>query len=160
MYVRSFLGLVRYVSWFLPKLADYTAILTPLTTKAAKRAFPEWTSDHQNAFQAIKGIVISRECLTVINHENMGKNKVFVTCDWRTGATLSYGETWETARPVAYNSIQLKAAEKNYPVHEKELLAIIRALKKWCSDLLGIPIYVYTDHRTLENFDTQRDLSR
>jgi hypothetical protein len=159
MYVRSFLGLVRYVSWFLPKLADYTAILTPLTTKAAKRAFPEWTSDHQNAFQAIKGIVISRECLTVINHENMGKNKVFVTCDWRTGATLSYGETWETARPVAYNSIQLKAAEKNYPVHEKELLAIIRALKKWCSDLLGIPIYVYTDHRTLENFDTQRDLS-
>ena len=39
-------------------------------------------------------------------------------------------------------------------------MAIIRALKKWRSDLLGIPIYVYTDHRTLQNFDTQRDLSR
>ena len=25
---------------------------------------------------------------------------------------------------------------------------------------MGIPIYVYTDHRTLQNFDTQRDLSR
>ena len=56
--------------------------------------------------------------------------------------------------------MQLKAAEKNYPVHEKELLAIIHALKKWRSDLLGTHFYVYTDHRTLENFDTQKDLSR
>jgi hypothetical protein len=56
--------------------------------------------------------------------------------------------------------MQLKGLEKNYPVHEKELLAVIQALKKWRSDLLGIPIYVYTDHRTLQNFDTQRDLSR
>src|ERR1700691_5578832 len=55
--------------------------------------------------------------------------------------------------------MQLKGAEKNYPVHEKELLAIVRSLKKWRADLLGIPIIVYTDHRTLENFDTQRDLS-
>jgi hypothetical protein len=55
--------------------------------------------------------------------------------------------------------MQLKGAEKNYPVHEKELLAIIRALKKWRSDLLGSHIFVYTDHRTLENFDTQKDLS-
>ena len=38
--VRSFLGLVRYVSLFLPKLADYTCVLTPLTTKDACRDFP------------------------------------------------------------------------------------------------------------------------
>jgi hypothetical protein len=56
--------------------------------------------------------------------------------------------------------MQLKGAERNYPVHGKELLAIIRALKKWRSDLLGMTFTVYTDHRTLENFDTQRDLSR
>src|ERR1700722_3992437 len=56
--------------------------------------------------------------------------------------------------------MQLKAAEKNYPIHEKQLLAIVRALKKWRSDLLGSPIYVYTDHRTLENFDSQCELSR
>ena len=56
--------------------------------------------------------------------------------------------------------MQLKGAEKNYLVHEKELLAIICTLKKWRLDLLGIPIVVYTDHCTLQNFDTQRDLSR
>ena len=69
------------------------------------------------------------------------------------------GTSWELARPVAFDSMQLKGAEKNYPVHEKELLAIVRALKKWGSDLIGIPIVVYTDHRMLQNFDTQRDLS-
>jgi len=52
-----------------------------------------------------------------------------------------------------------KAAQLNYPVHEKELLAIICALQKWCSELLGAPITIYTDHRTLENFDQQKDLS-
>lgn len=64
------------------------------------------------------------------------------------------------ARPVAFNSLQLKPAERNYPVHEKELLAIICALKKWCFDLLGTHFFVYTDHQTLENFNTQKDLSR
>jgi hypothetical protein len=63
--------------------------------------------------------------------------------------------TWETVRPVAFDSMQLKGAERNYPVHEKEMLAIIRALKKWCSDVLRTQIFVYTDHRTSENFDTQ-----
>jgi hypothetical protein len=107
--------------------------------------------------------VVSQECLTTIDHTNLGKNQVFVTCDasdWRTGATLSVSPSWELARPVAFDSMQLKGPEKNYPVHKKELLAIIRALKKWCSDLLGIPIVIYTDHRTLENFNMQRDLSR
>jgi len=53
-----------------------------------------------------------------------------------------------------------KGAQLNYPVHEKELLAIIRALEKWRSDLLGVEFFVYTDHRTLENFDQQQDLSQ
>jgi hypothetical protein len=161
--VRSFLGLVRYIAVYFPQLAEHTRLLTPLTTKEARKSFPPWTSEHQEAFDAIKALVVGRKCLTVIDHLNPGDNKIFVTCDasdWRTGATLSFGLTWETARPVAFDSMQLKAAERNYPVHEKELLAIIRALKKWRSDLLGSHIHVYTDHRTLENFDTQRDLSR
>jgi RNase H-like domain found in reverse transcriptase len=56
--------------------------------------------------------------------------------------------------------MQLNAAQKNYLVHEKELLAVIRALRKWRADLLGSPILIYTDHRTLENFNSQKELSR
>jgi hypothetical protein len=67
-------------------------------------------------------------------------NKIFVTTDasdYGSGAMLSFGKTYETARPVAYDSRSFKGAELNYPVHEKELLAIIRALAKWRTDLLG-----------------------
>ena len=84
--------------------------------------------------------------------------KIFVTTDASeraTGAVLSFGKTWESARPVAFESMTLKGAELNYPVHEKELLAILRALRKWKVDLMGSEFLVYTDHKTLLNFNTQ-----
>jgi hypothetical protein len=146
----------------LPTLIDHARILTPLTTKAAELSFPLWSHKHTQAFNAIKELVTSPKCLTTIDHDNPGNNKIFLTCDaldYRTGTVLSWGETWETARPVAFNSTQLCDAELIYPVHEKELLAIIRGLKKWQVELLGGPIQVYTDHRTLENFTTQKGLS-
>jgi hypothetical protein len=88
--------------------------------------------------------------------------EIYVTTDASdtcSGAVLSFGPSWEAARPVAFNSSTFKGAELNYPVHEKELLAMIRALKKWRSDLIGSPFFVFTDHKPLENFDNQRDLS-
>jgi len=97
--VCAFLGLVRYVADFLPFLADHTSILTPLTHKSVDVIFPLWTTTHQHAFDAIKTLVTSRDCLTTINHDNMQDNKIFVTCDAsdrRTGAMLSYGTTWES----------------------------------------------------------------
>ena len=38
--VYAFLGLVQYISFYLPKLADHTVILTPLMTKESKKNFP------------------------------------------------------------------------------------------------------------------------
>jgi hypothetical protein len=161
--VQQFLGLVRYLNAFLPRLALHSSILSKLTTKECEKHFPPWTEIHQNAFDKIKEIVISRECLTVIDHQKLDTNKIFVTTDasdYSTGAVLSFGPTWESARPVAFDSCTLKDAELNYPVHEKELLAVMRALQKWKCDLLGSSFFVYTDHKTLLNFDTQKDLSR
>ena len=163
--VRAFIGLVRYISAFLPKLSDYTAVLGNLITKEADRHFPPWTTEHATAFARIKQLVVSRECLTTIDLSllDSGSHNIYVTTDASdtgTGAVLSFGKTWETARPVACESMTLKGAQLNYPVHEKEMLAVIRALTKWRVDLLGVPFLVYTDHKTLENFNTQRDLSR
>jgi len=53
-----------------------------------------------------------------------------------------------------------KGAQLNYLVHEKEMLVIIRVLTKWCVNLLGVPFLVYTNHKTLENFHLQHNLSR
>jgi hypothetical protein len=88
--------------------------------------------------------------------------KIFVTMDASkkaTGAVLSFRKTWETARPVAFESMTLKGAELNYPVHKKELLAILWALRKWKVDLLSSEFLVYTDHKMLLNFNTQKELS-
>ena len=161
--VRKFLGLVQYLAAFLPRLAEYRSVLTPLTMKEAQKDWPGWTGAHQRAFQSIKDVVLSRECLTTIDHDNMNGRRIFVTCDAserRTGACLSFGKTWESARPVAWESAQFLPAEKNYPTHEKEMLAIVRALRKFRADLLGTHFTVVTDHRTLECFQGQRDLSR
>jgi hypothetical protein len=79
--VHSFLRLVRYISCYLPKLVEFTCVMTLLTTKEAQHKFPTWTDAHQSAFESIKGLVVSHKCLTMINHENLDENKVFITCD-------------------------------------------------------------------------------
>lgn len=160
--VRAFLGLVRYLAAFLPDLAKFTMVLDPLTSNKLKRDFPPWTHKHQAAFDGIKKLVTSAECLTTIDHQNPGDNKIFVTTDasdLRSGAILSFGPTWETARPVAFDSKAFRNAELHYPVHDKEMFAVIRALRKWRSDLLGAPFFVYTDHKALEFFHCQKDLT-
>jgi hypothetical protein len=122
-----------------------------------------WGSEYEDTFHAAKEIVVRCDCLTTINHQDMGDNKIFVTAnasDRRSGAVISYSPTWETACPVAFDSMTFKGVELNYLVHKKELLAIIHSLQHWCSDLIGSPVYIYTDHRTLENFSTQQDLFR
>ena len=125
---RGFLGLVRYLSMFLPKIADHTAVLDELTCKECDKVFPQWTTRHQVAFDEIKALVTSPACLTTIDPSLMPTHKIFVTTDASdtgSGAVLSFGPTYETARPVAYESHSFKGAELNYPVHEKELLAIV-----------------------------------
>ena len=153
---------MRYLADFLPPLTEHTGILTELTTKNSEKKFPAWTKHYQDSFNAIKAIVVSRECLTTIDLTKLPDHKIFVTTDAsdkHSGTVLSFGTTWASARPVAFDSMTFKGTELNYPVHEKELLAIIRALKKWWVDLLGSPFFIYTDHKTLQNFNTQKDLS-
>lgn len=77
--------------------------------------------------------MVSHDCLTTIDHSDP-TNNIFVTTnarDFWSGAVLSFRKTWEMARPVAFDSMTFKGAKLNYPVHEKEMLAIIQALHKW-----------------------------
>src|SRR3954463_13809417 len=54
----------------------------------------------------------------------------------------------------------MNPAERNYAAHEKELLAIVHALKTWRVYLEGRKFTVQTDHATLRYFHTQPNLSR
>jgi hypothetical protein len=54
----------------------------------------------QCVFNMTNALVASCDCLTVIDDINPGENKIFVTCntsDYRTGAVLSWGSSWELA---------------------------------------------------------------
>ena len=53
-------------------------------------------------------------------------------------------------RVIYYASRTLDAAEAYYTTKEKELLAIVFALEKFRSYLLGSHVIVYTDHATLK----------
>jgi hypothetical protein len=63
--------------------------------------------------------------------------------------------------PVAYNSRKLTAAEINYPVYKKELLAIKYALQTWRIYVdNGHTTVIYTDHKSLKYLATMRNLSK
>ena len=70
--------------------------------------------------------------------------------DFVISSALFQADTADRERFIALESRQLKAAEKNYPVHDKELLAMKYALVKFRVHLLGSkPFVVYTDHASL-----------
>ncbi len=54
---------------------------------------------------------------------------------------------------VGYFSSTLNPAERNYKIHDRELLAVIHALQHWSHLLRGTPldllIIIWTDHKNL-----------
>ena len=60
--------------------------------------------------------------------------------------------------PLAFHSRKLSNAERNYEIHDKELLAILEAFKEWPHYLVGTkdPITVYTDYQNIQNFLTTK----
>ena len=55
----------------------------------------------------------------------------------------------------------MSGPEGNYPIHDKELLAVVRACEEWYPLLLGAagPFEVLTDHHALQYFMTKRLLN-
>ncbi|TYK11149.1 ty3-gypsy retrotransposon protein [Cucumis melo var. makuwa] len=60
---------------------------------------------------------------------------------------------------VAYASRQLKNHEQNYPTHDLEMAAMVFALKIWRHYLYGEKIQIFTDHKSLKYFFTQKELN-
>lgn len=57
---------------------------------------------------------------------------------------------------VAFYSQKLLPAERNYPIHDKEMLAIVRCLEQWDAELRSCTSFtILTDHKNLEYFMTR-----
>ncbi|KAE9100101.1 hypothetical protein PF010_g14935 [Phytophthora fragariae] len=81
--------------------------------------------------------------------------------DFAIGCALMQFDDEGRERVVSYQSRQLKPAERNYPVHDKELLVMRYALFKFRVYLLGEQTFaVYTDHASLRTSTKSPHLSQ
>ena len=58
---------------------------------------------------------------------------------------------------ISYASKTLSEAQPNYATTEKELLAVVFAIDKFRSYLVGAKVIVYTDHAALKYLLTKKD---
>ena len=149
--VRAFLGLAGYYRAFVGNFSDIAAPLTDLTGHAAF----VWTRIHQESFDRLKLAVASAP---VLARADTRLPFVVMTdaSDYGVGAVLQQ-DRGAGMQPVCFLSHKLSSAERNYPVHERELLAIIIALRTWRHYLQDAryQVVVQTDHQALRFFQDQ-----
>ncbi|KAE9101001.1 hypothetical protein PF010_g14600 [Phytophthora fragariae] len=144
--LRQWLGLENYLHKY---TKDYTGLIQPLSSLLKKDATWSWRPEHQAAFDSVKKSLASAPILMLPDD-----SKPFhVECDasdLAIGCALMQFDDEGRERVVSYQSRQMKPAERNYPVHDKELLAMRYALIKFRVYLLGGQTFdVYTDHASL-----------
>jgi len=61
--------------------------------------------------------------------------------------------------PVEYHAKTFPATQRNWPIHDKELFAIVDSFWKWRDWLVGVHVNVYTDHQGLQYFNTKQKLN-
>jgi hypothetical protein len=155
--VRRFLGLAGYYRRFVRGFSDIAGPLSDLTKKEAPFV---WGAKEETAFARLKAALVSAPVL--ITPDNAKPYTVHTDASgYAVGATLSQENAQGLLQPVAFLSKKMNAAQRNYPVHEWELLAIMEALKAWRCFLYGAaaPIDIYTDHHSLQWISSQPNLS-
>ncbi|KAG2908902.1 hypothetical protein PC118_g22402 [Phytophthora cactorum] len=144
--LRQFLGLATYLFKY---VENYAGKIRPLSQLLKKEAEWKWTAECQQAFDAVRQGLTEAPILAVADQDR----PFHVVCDasdFAIGCALMQHVHEGRDRVVYYQSRQLKPAERNYPVHDKELLAMKYALAKFRVYLLGSgPFVVYTDHASL-----------
>jgi hypothetical protein len=81
--------------------------------------------------------------------------------DYAIGAVCSQLDAEGTLHPLGYFLRKLKDAERNYDIHDKELLAIVDSLQKWstyCKSTQHL-ITILSDQKNLEYWQTKKDLN-
>ncbi|SAM08067.1 hypothetical protein [Absidia glauca] len=153
--VRQFLGLANYYRKFIPQFARIAAPLTELTRgTGAKRRSIDWTPTCQDAFENLIRLLTSAPILLP---PDMSRPFIIETdaSDIGIGAVLLQ-EIDGQRHPIAYESKKLSTAERKYPAQERELLAILHALRTWRCLIDGRPYTVFSDHMPLRYLKTQK----
>ncbi|KAM0730356.1 Retrovirus-related Pol polyprotein from transposon 412 [Formica fusca] len=103
--------------------------------------------EQQNAFEILKEKLMTTP---VLKYPDFTQEFIVTTdaSDYAIGAVLSQGKVGND-RPIAYASRILSRAEQNYNTTEKELLAIVWAVKHFRPYVYGTKFKIVTDHKPL-----------
>jgi len=131
-----------------------------LNNLARKEEKWRWGDEQQKAFKQLKIVFTSRPLLVVPDLDKEFRVEADAS-NFATGGVLSIKCEDNKWRPVAYISKSLNETERNYEIHDKEILAIIRCLEAWRHFLEGTrsKFKVWTDHKNLEYFMSNQNLN-
>src|SRR5260221_11528683 len=155
--VQSFLGFVNFYWKF---ICNFSNIAHPLYALTCKTQWWVWGSPKQEAFDALKKAVTSAPVLTFPSQSS----HFHLECDtsnFVTGAVLSQVQADGAHQPIAFMSKGFSDVECNYQIHNKEMLAIMHTLDKWCHFLEGATekFEILADHQNLTYFQDAQKLN-
>jgi len=156
--VQKFLGLANYYCWF---IEGFASIARPLHDMVKKDKKWNWTERQEKAFRELKERFTKEPVLAVPDLDKKLRVEVDAS-DYVTGGVLSMEGEDGKWRPVAFLSKSLNETERNYEIHDKEMLAIIRGLEAWRYLLEGVQFKfeIWMDHKNLEYFMKAQKLNR
>lgn len=140
--VKSFLGLLSYYRKFISNLSNLAEPINRLLKKGQKF---EWSVKCQQSFDELKSLLMSSP---ILQYPDFSKKFVITTdaSNVAIGAVLS---NEDKNLPIAYASRILNAAERRYSTVERELLAIVWAIKHFKPYIYGREFLVHSDHKPL-----------
>ena len=112
-----------------------------------------WGESQQKAFDKLKGVFMTRLVLATPDLDKEFRVEADAS-NYATGEVLSMKCSDNLWRPVAFISKSLSNTERNYEIHDKEMLVVIRCLEAWRHFLerTTVKFEIWTDHKNLEYF--------
>jgi hypothetical protein len=156
--VQSFLGFANYYRRF---IRDFSKLANPLTELTKKDRKFVWKPDAQKAFEALRQSILSEPVLIMFD-PNKEIELETDSSDFALGGQIGQRDDEGKLHPIAFYSHKLHGAELNYPIYDKEFLAIVNCFKEFRHYLMGSmhKIKVYTDHQNITHFATTQELNR
>ena len=156
--IRKFLGLANYYRRFIKNFAQVARPMNVLTRKDIKW---QWKEEQQKAFDELKRIFMTKPVLVALDLDKEFRIEADAL-NYTTGGVLSMKDSNKRWRPVAFISKSLSDTERNYEIHNKEMLAVVRCLEAWRHFLEGamMKFEIWTDHKNLEYFIKAQKLNR
>uniref|UniRef100_A0A4W5R1Y1 Gypsy retrotransposon integrase-like protein 1 n=1 Tax=Hucho hucho TaxID=62062 RepID=A0A4W5R1Y1_9TELE len=157
--VQRFLGFANYYRRFIRGFGQVAAPITSLLKGGPVRL--QWSAEADRSFSHLRALFTSAPMLA-----HPDPSLAFIVevdaSEAGIGDVLSQRPgTTPKLRPCAFFSKKLRSAERNYDVGDRELLAVVKALKAWRHWLEGAkhPFLIWTDQSNLEYIRAARRLN-